>query len=113
MRPVRVKREGTDSSVPDDEEARACPEPDAVVKTEDMEVSCKAEPAEVAGAQMACTRHSVFVYVIPALAWVVFDVCMLFYPCVGRPRYGTQCAMQQLGTPTGAKRLSVVGVMRG
>ena len=56
MHPVRVKREGADSSVPDDEEARACPEPDAVVKTEDMEVSCKAEPAEAAGAFEAWFR---------------------------------------------------------
>ena len=49
LHPVRVKREGADNSVPDDEEATACPEPDAVVKTEDMEVPCKVEPTKGAG----------------------------------------------------------------
>ena len=39
-----MKREGADSKVVDDDEkSRACPEPDAVVKTEDMELCCKAE----------------------------------------------------------------------
>eukprot|EP00752_Nemacystus_decipiens_P010942 g9724.t1 len=48
--PVRVKRQPVDnSSVPDDERAGDCPETDAVVKAEDMEVPCKAEPTKATG----------------------------------------------------------------
>lgn len=57
---VRVERDGTDSEVPDCERAGACPELDAVVKAEDMEVPCKMEPTGAAGSltntSCACFR---------------------------------------------------------
>ena len=49
MRAVRVKREGVDSRVPDDDKSVAFTERDAAVKTENMEVSCKEETPEALG----------------------------------------------------------------
>eukprot|EP00903_Cladosiphon_okamuranus_P013071 g12192.t1 len=51
LHPVGVKRDGASiNSVPDDDEkSRAFSEQDAVLKTEDIEVSCKTEPTGTAG----------------------------------------------------------------
>lgn len=51
LSPVRVKREGGDSERMNEDEP-GWSEPDAVVKTEDMGVPCKAELTEVSGASM-------------------------------------------------------------